>query len=87
MQHPMEINNDIIDTYQQRVAAIRKLSDREIIGAYDDQIADLREELLYSHPSFFCGQHTRQEILESLSLCLTFFLLQKVPFQAFLAHF
>ena len=53
MQHPMEINNDIIDTYQQRVAAIRKLSDREIIGAYDDQIADLREELLYSHPSFF----------------------------------
>ena len=53
MRHPMEINNNIIDTYQKRVAAMSNSSDREIIRAYDDQIADLCEELLYSHPSFF----------------------------------
>ena len=48
VRRPQEINDDIINTLQEKVAAQRNNIDDSIIRAYDIKLSDLNEELLYS---------------------------------------
>ena len=48
VRRPQEINDDIINTLQEKMAAQRNNIDDSIIRAYDIKLSDLNEELLYS---------------------------------------
>ena len=45
VRRPIEINNDIIATIQQRNVANRSSSDNELMSAFEEKLSDLRKEL------------------------------------------